>query len=344
MDKYLIRISITLVVVAASVLSLVSCDFETGSSANSHDADLGKKLFNDRRLSAAHDVSCASCHRADLHFSDGRTVSIGSKGKSGTRNSPSLLDSSRAFAFFWDGRETSLEHVVLQPFTNPVEMGLADMDQLADRLASRPEYSELLLRQGGSLRVDKVRLAAVISAYLGSLPPADGPGFRHLSGQAVLDDDALAGLALFNGKAECGTCHVFTRGNNTLADNQSHHTGIGFERVAGRIAPAIARLDEALATRTLGHAILSDWHVSELGKFTSSRRVEDLGAFRTPSLRNVARTAPYMHDGSVPTLEEALEREIYYRNLSRGTPIQLTVEEKRALLAFLHSLSDTNTP
>jgi cytochrome c peroxidase len=344
MEKSLIKRSITLTVMAASLLSLVSCRFEAASIVNPSDADLGKKIFNDRRLSAEHDVSCASCHRSALHFSDGRAVSLGSGGKSGTRNSPSLLDSSRALAFFWDGRETSLEHVVLQPFTNPVEMGLADMNQLADRLASRPEYSELLLRQGGSLRVDKARLAAVISAYLGSLPAADGPGFRHLSGQAVLDDEALAGLALFNGKAECGICHVFTRGNSTLTDNQSHHTGIGFEQVAGRIAPAIAHLDEALATRTLGHAILSDRRISELGKYTSSRRVEDLGAFRTPSLRNVARTAPYMHDGSVPTLEEALEREIYYRNLSRGTPIQLTVEEKRALLAFLRSLSDTPPP
>ncbi len=330
-------------VVATSFLSLFSCNFEV-ASINSSDAELGRKIFNDHELSAERDVSCASCHRPDLHFSDGRPVSIGSGGKPGTRNSPSLLDSSRSLAFFWDGRETSLGHVVIQPFINPVEMGLSDMKQLATRLASRPEYSELLFRGHGALQVDETRLAAVISAYLMSLPAPDGPGFRHLSEQTILDDEALAGLALFNGKAECGTCHVFTRGNNTLTDNQSHHTGIGFEQVAGRIAPAIAHLEEALATRTLGHAILSDRRISELGKFTSSRRAEDLGAFRTPSLRNVAGTAPYMHDGSVPTLEEALEREIYYRNLSRDTPIQLTVEEKRALLAFLHSLSDVATP
>jgi len=327
-----------------SVLSLVSCISESTQIIDASRIQLGENVFNDTRLSANNDVSCASCHLHEHSFTDGLAVPTGSGGESGTRNSPSLLDTGSATSFFWDGRETSLQDVVLQPFTNPVEMGLADVTQLTSRLASKPEYAALFYRQDGSMHLDQDRLASALSAYIRSFPAPDGPAFRHLAKETVLGDEALAGMALFNGKAECGTCHVFTRENATLTDNLSHHTGIGFERVAGSVAPTIVHLDKALASRPLGHAILSDRSISELGRFSSSRKVEDLGAFKTPSLRNVVRTAPYMHDGSVPTLEEALEREIYYRNLSRNTPIQLTVKEKQALLAFLHSLSDATVP
>lgn len=333
-----------MVVVLASFFSLVSCFSEPPSIAARSRIDLGRKIFHDARLSAHNDVSCSSCHLPEYFFSDARPVSIGSGGLSGTRNSPSLLETGKATSFFWDGREASLGDAVLQPFTNPVEMGLADMAQLATRLAAQPEYAALFNREGGVPQLDRERLASALVAYIGSLPGPDGPAFRHLTQGAILDEEALVGMTLFNGKAECGTCHLFNRGNTTLTDNRSHHTGIGFEQVAGNIASSVASLDDILASRPLGHTILADKHISELGSFTSSRRANDIGAFKTPSLRNVARTAPYMHDGSVPTLEEALEREIYYRNLSRGTPIQLTVREKQSLLAFLRALSDTSAP
>ncbi|MGN6223473.1 cytochrome-c peroxidase [Pseudoxanthomonas sp.] len=344
MDTILRKRSITLAAATALSLSLSSCFTGAIPSADRSLVELGREVFNDRRLSANNDVSCASCHLSEHSFADGHIVSIGTGKRSGTRNSPSLLDTGKAASFFWDGRETSLREVVLQPFTNPVEMGLTDMEQLAVLLASRPEYAAFLRHHNGATQLDQDRLASALSAYIGSLPAPDGPAFRHLAQETVLDEQALAGMALFNGKAECGTCHVFNRENTTLTDNKSHHTGIGFEQVAGNISSALDHLDEVLVSQPLGHAVLSDSRVSELGKFSFSRKVEDLGAFRTPSLRNVARTAPYMHDGSVPTLEEALEREIYYRNLSRSTPIHLTVEEKQALLAFLHALSDDAEP
>jgi cytochrome c peroxidase len=307
---------------------------------------LGQRLFEDPQLSADGRLSCAGCHASALRFTDGRPVSIGVGGAQGTRNAPSVNDVGLMTSFFWDGRETRLEDVVLQPFTNPVEMGLADRAALIARVSQGREYRRLLASAYGDDRVEAGRLVAALSAYLRSLPLTPTRYDLHRASEpgAALSADEAAGLALFAGKAGCADCHRLEGAPAALTDNRFHHTGVGFEQVAGNVAAMLQQLDELQRQRKpIGEAVLASPQIAQLGRFAATRRSADLGAFRTPSLRDVASTAPYMHDGSIASLAEAVEREIYYRSLARGRPISLTVEEQRQLLAFLQTLS-TPTP
>lgn len=320
---------------------LLGCSHETATTEESQIA-LGRRIFHDKSLSADGRVSCASCHIAERQFSDGRAVSIGVHGRSGTRNAPSLLDVNTASHLFWDGREEQLEHAVLQPFTNPVEMGLRDIDELLARLRNDATYGMApgTYNEAPSVSKDTRQVATALRAYLHTLRSPTSRFQRHLNTKAVesLSSDELQGLALFRGKAECGGCHRLEGARPSLTDQRFHHTGVGFEQVAGGVASLAEQLP-TLSKRKLAERILADRAVAELGRFAVSRRPQDLGAFRTPSLYNVADTAPYMHDGSIATLEEAVEREIYYRSLARGRPISLTVEERRQIVAFLRTLS-----
>ncbi|MEG2578272.1 MAG: cytochrome c peroxidase [Glutamicibacter sp.] len=327
----------------ASLLILAGCSQpampEKSASAR---VALGKALFFDSSLSADGKISCASCHVASKAFTDGRTVSIGVNGKAGTRNATGLAEVRLHTALFWDGREAQLTQAVLQPFTNPNEMGLADLQTLVDQINAQGNYAALTRNGFGDPELDSARLAETIGAYLRSLPMSPTRYDLSISAPSVLNIDESAGLALFKGKAACATCHHLTGTPVTLTDDQYHHTGIGFEQIGGDVVRLLDQLDEARRRgRPIGEVVLSDETVAELGRFAVTRRPTELGAFRTPSLRNVALTAPYMHDGSIPTLKEAVEREIYYRSLTQGRSINLTVEEQRQLVAFLGALTAT---
>lgn len=323
------------------LLTLAGCN-SPGSSSGDFAAKvmLGKQLFSDPGLSADRQVSCATCHDPKRYFTQTAATSVGAHGKTGTRNAPSLLDTPHARAFFWDGREAMLQQAVLQPFTNPVEMGLPDTNALLQRVRMNPDYVSSF-EQIFDRAPDKTGIADALSTYISSLPAAKSSYHRSLHGRERLSEDEEIGLALFQGKAGCGECHHLADAPPTPTDHTYHHTGIGFDKVAGHIAPMLVKLDALQQQgKPIGVAILSDSEVAELGRFAVTRKPSDLGAFRTPSLRNVAVTAPYMHDGSVPTLSAAVDQEIYYRSLARGRQINLTVEEKRQLLAFLSALTD----
>lgn len=303
---------------------------------------LGKEIFHDRNLSIDGSVSCASCHQPRRYFTDGLATATGAQGARGTRNVPSLLDVPLVTSFFWDGRESRLDEVVLQPFTNMVEMGLPDHDALVALMVGRPAYRQLVKNAFGDEAIDADRIAQALMAHLRALPvnPTRFDLYTQSNGTSGLSGDEIAGLSLFKGKAACTDCHNLDGSPAALTDHLFHHTGIGYERVAGNISEMVRQLD-ALERKSLplGQAILTDVDIAELGRFASTRRPSDLGAFRTPSLRNVALTVPYMHDGSVVSLEGAVEREIYYRSLARGRPISLTVEEQSQLVAFLKALT-----
>lgn len=306
---------------------------------------LGRALFFDRTLSADGRVSCADCHDPHRSFSDARDVSVGIHGYRGTRNAPDLRDALRYTSLFWDGREHALETVVLQPFTNTREMGLADLAALEQRVNAQPRYRRWTGVGHVPGRLDAQMIAHGLVQYLRSLPLPPTRYDRSLADPSVLDDDERAGLTLFAGKAACAECHLLTGTPALLTDQRFHHAGIGFEQVAGNVVAMLARMDAArTAQRSLGDLILAEQDIAGLGRFAITQRPVDLGAFRTPSLRNVARTAPYMHDGSVATLEQAVEREIYYRSLGQGRAVNLTVTEQRQLTAFLHALSTDDPP
>jgi cytochrome c peroxidase len=305
---------------------------------------LGQKIFSDKQFSSDGSTSCSSCHDPKQAFTDSRVVSVGVHHAAGTRNAPSLSHIAETHAFFWDGREQRLATVVLQPFTNPVEMGLLDTGTLVRRVDHDPSYQTAFAKAfADDNTVTEENISASLAAYLSSLPQGNSryDAFVASHGRAGLNPDERAGLSLFDGKAGCSQCHLLQGPHPTFTDELFHHTGVGYDRIAGNIAPLIAKLNSpAVRSQALGHILLTNQDVSELGRFAVTQQPVDLGAFRTPSLRNVVHTAPYMHDGSVPTLQAAVEREIYYRSLQRGHPIQLTVPEQKQLLAFLGTLSD----
>lgn len=317
-------------------LLAAACDQPTTAAdpaaADARWGSLGERLFNDKSLSSDGRTSCASCHRPGQAFTDALATSVGVHGRTGTRNAPSLLDVAELPHFFWDGRESNLETVVLQPMTNPVEMGLASTEELVRRLERSAQYAEAFKPLGG---ISGAAAAKALAAYLRTLRSGDSAYDRFVAGDRnALGPDEQAGLALFTGKAACNECHVLQAPRARLTDDRFHHLGVNDDAIAGKVATLIPRI----ADRTrIGQIVLTETDVAGLGHFVASRQPADLAAFRTPSLRNVALTAPYMHDGSVGTLEKAVEQEIYYRGLTRGR-ISMTVEERRQLLALLRHL------
>jgi cytochrome c peroxidase len=324
-------------VVLQAVLAACAPADDASTQRDSGLAQVGERLFNDPRLGADGRTSCASCHIASLGFSDGKPVSVGAFGRVGTRNAPSLLGLRDEQLLFWDGREKSLSVAVMQPFFNPQEMGHERLDSALRTVASLPEYREVF---GDDVREHEV--AAALIAYLHSLGTHDSAfDLATRAGDlSTLGDDAVRGMRLFQGKAQCAGCHLLDGPNPPLSDGRFHHASVGFQRIAGNIRTLQQKVDAARAAGIpSGRVVLTDQDVAELGRFAITGRPQDLGAFRTPSLRNVARTAPYMHDGSVATLEQAIEHELYYRGLATGQPIKLTVEEQRQLASFLRTLA-----
>ncbi len=307
-------------------------------------ATLGEKLFFDERLSVDGTVACANCHVPSSAFSDGKPVAVGVRRKHGSRNTPSVLGVAGAQIFSWEGRRTSLRDQVLDPFTNPFEMGLRDTKHLEARLGEISEYLELFAdafrgSEGATITAERVALA--LAAYLETLPPANSAfsRFQRDPTRHPLDAQQQRGLEIFRGKAQCAECHSL--GADPARDSQFHHSGIGWAQIQYDLPRLRREVDEAaLEGSNLGARIAADRQWADLGRYVVTRDPKDIGVFRVPSLRNVAVTSPYMHDGSVATLDEAVRYEIYYRSLSTGKQLRLGVEEQAALVRFLESLTD----
>lgn len=307
--------------------------------------ELGRRLFFDARLSADGKVSCATCHDPELAFADGKVVAEGIGGKLGSRNSPTLLNAMFTPNQFWDGRAGTLEEQAIQPLTNPLEMGNASHDEVVARLRLLPEYrGEFQSVFGGEVNIVRVGLA--IAAYERTLIAADSPFDRFLHGQTdAISDEAKRGFALFRGRARCSRCHTFNDAMPFFTDFQYHNTGVAanhpnFDGLSRQAFNAIetknaGEVIERLATQPGG---------DELGRVRFSHVVFDIGAFRTPTLRNVALTAPYFHDGSAKTLTDVVR---FYsaggkENIAREwdlDPLALDEDEQRDLVAFLESLT-----
>lgn len=297
---------------------------------------LGKALFFERRLSASNALSCASCHQPDKAFTDGLPVSSGYPGTALFRNTPTLLNVAHVKAVYWDGRMSGadLGSVVRDHLTEPFFMA-ADGRLLIERMKQVPEYVELF-RAAYGVEPDFGTILKALAAYIGSLnsPPASFDLFVK-GDEKSLSADAIAGKKLFEGQAGCADCHpapLFT-------DHQFHDLGL-------RTVPTFLDDPERHVTfrrffRGLGtpnYRNLAD----DAGHFVVAFQERDRGAFRTPSLRDVGRTAPYMHDGRFRTLEDVIE--FYDRgggvNQRAGLkPLTLTADEKRQVLAFLKALS-----
>lgn len=278
-------------------------------------AALGKKLFSEKILSLDSSVSCASCHKPAFAFADSSAFSKGIGGKLTARNTPSVLNMKNRPYYFWDGRAASLDIQSLMPIENPDEMGLPIADAV-ERLNRSATYRNLFLKIFKQMP-NRENLAAALSAYEQTLETVDSRFDDWSNGMGKLSAAEERGRQLFIGpKAKCFDCHA-----------QEDFTTDGF--------------------RNIGLFDGITW--KDAGLYNITGKEEDKGKFKTPGLRNVAVTAPYMHNGLFPTLERVID---YYNDPSQFVktpvnidpllqkPLGLTAREKKDLVAFLKSLTD----
>lgn len=298
---------------------------------------LGRRLYFDKRLSKDGNVSCATCHDPAKGFADGKKVSEGIGGKKGARNAPTVLNAIFYEFQFWDGRAASLEEQAKGPMINPVEMGMGSHDDVV-KAVTIPEYQPEFQRIfGRAPNIDDV--AAAIATFERTVLSGDSAFDRFQAGdKAALSASAQRGWELWNGKARCNTCHPFGDVTPNFSDNKFHNIGVAAK---GRDFASIAR-QAASVTDPAQLAFHPDY--TELGRFIATRQPKDIGAFKTPGLRDIALTAPYMHDGSEATLLDVI---VFYDKggepnpyLDGGiVPLKLTDQEKQDLVAFMEALT-----
>ena len=317
---------------------------------------LGKKIFNDKRFSSTGEVSCANCHEAEKAFTDGPLqVSEGIKKFTGTRNAPTVVNSAYFTRLFWDGRSPSLEDQALHPFVNPVEMGLKDHNPILAIVRSDPDYvqafKQVFAKSGAAITMTEVTqaIAAFERTQISGNSPFDRYYFR--GEENALTSAQKRGLDLFVNQGRCVSCHVIEQTQALFIDNRFHNVGIGINAIQKDVPDLAGAFLKSRATKSeVDVKVLTDKRTSELGRLAVTRRFDDIGAFKTPTLRNIAVTAPYMHDGSLNTLHDVL---LHYNNggvtkegdpvndfLSGGIrPLKLTDAELEDLEAFLEALT-----
>jgi cytochrome c peroxidase len=281
---------------------------------------LGRKLFFDVRLSGDDTVSCATCHNPQLSFTDGLPGSKGIGKKIGRRNAPTVLNSAYYTTYFWDGRAASLEAQAGFPIANPDEMGQSH-ELSIKKFEKIPEYKkEFELVYGpGRLTIEKIENA--LASYERTLESGDSAFDRYYFGgdKTAMSPEAIRGLAIFKDKnrGNCVTCHTIQEKFATFSDGKFHNLGAGLN---------------------------SKGELTDLGRYEQTKIEADKGAFRTPDLRNVAKTAPYMHDGSLKTLKDVVD---FYDGGGTSNPgldkeikeLKLSERERQDLVAFLESLT-----
>ncbi|WP_414450023.1 cytochrome-c peroxidase [Burkholderia sp. 22PA0099] len=301
----------------------------------------GRRLFFDQRLSRNGTVSCATCHVPERAFSDGRPLAIGVDAQIGSRKTPSLLNVALETSEFWDGRRKTLEQQALDPIVNPREHGLGDLNALTRLIRHDPEYKRAFERiLGVNHKPDATDAAHALASFERTLLAGGSrfDRFQYGGDTTALTEAEQRGLQLFQGRAQCVTCHTIGHDGATFNDGEFHTLGIGFSKIES-VLDRTARKVVAADPNELDKLIISDADVAELGRFNVTKEPADIGKFKTPSLRNVALIAPYMHDGSVKTLEDAVEMEVYFRGAEAQHPMILTPLERADIVAFLRSLT-----
>lgn len=276
---------------------------------------LGRWLYFDKRLSADGTIACATCHKPENAFSETTPVSTGIRGQKGGRKAPSFVNQAWTLTpfFFWDGRAASLEEQALGPVANPIEMGNTVEVMLAT-LKGIPSYPGYFKQAFGDENVTKERVAKAIADYERTRMSGSSPWDKWKAGDEKAVSQAVKnGSNLFFGKALCMTCHL---GPN-FTDGQFHNLGVGWDAAAAKFK------DE--------------------GRSKISGKAADTGAFKTPTVRDVAKHAPFMHDGSVATLKDVVE---HYNKGGNANPhldprmvkLNLSATEVDELVAFMEAL------
>ena len=282
---------------------------------------LGRWLFFDTRLSADNTIACATCHRPQHAFSEPTPVSIGIGGQKGGRKAPSFVNQAWTTLphFFWDGRAASLEEQAGGPMINPIEMGNKNHEVVVAKIAEIKSYAKYFREAFGTEEVTIERITKAIADYERTRMSGNSPWDRWRAGDRdAVSNEVKQGHRLFFGTAFCNNCHL---GQN-FTDSKFHDLGVGWDRKAKKFV--------------------------DVGRYAVTKNEADTGAFKTPSLRDVSKRAPYMHDGSIKTLREVVE---FYskggepnpyldRKIDRRFAEQLDFSEEQitALVKFMEAL------
>jgi cytochrome c peroxidase len=292
-------------------LGLLPLIFPADNPYTAEKVELGRALFYDTRLSVDSKVSCANCHMPKFAFGDGLIVSEGFQGMTGRRNAPTVINRAYSLAQFWDGRAATLEEQVKGPIENPVEMNHSH-DGAIRRLRAVPGYVAWFEKVFGTREFTIDHVAKAVATFERTILSGNSPYDRYKAGDVkAMTSSQIRGMKLFFGKAKCDECH---EGVN-FTSNAFHNLGVG-----------------------------ADKKEPDEGRFEVTKDPKDWGAFKTPTLREIARTAPYMHDGSLKTLEEVVD--FYDRggiaNKNKDVkifPLRLSPREKKDLVEFMKALS-----
>ena len=286
---------------------------------------LGQTLFRETRLSADGTISCASCHDPANAFSDRKPFSFGVNNQMGGRNAPTVLNAAFHPVQFWDGRAATLEEQAGGPIANPVEMNLPH-DVAASRLQEDVTYRAAFEKAFGPGPITIEKITKAIASFERTLV-SGGSAFdlyQYGGDASALSPAAIRGLAIFRGpqRGNCATCHLLGEHDALFTDGKFHSVGAG-------LSP--------------------QGEVTDAGRFAVTKVEADRGAFRTPTLRNIARTAPYMHDGSLKTLRQVVDFYVgggsSHANLDQEIrPLKLNATDRADLVAFLESLSGAESP
>lgn len=289
-------------------VGLPDFDQPADNIATTEKISLGKRLFFDKNLSIDRTVSCASCHDPEQHWTNGEKYGTGVGGAEGTRNVPSLENVAFYRNLFWDGRARSLEKQVLGPLFNETEMGMPNESAVLQRIREDANYPNLFaaaFEDGVTIN----NLAKAVAAFERTIFSGSTPYDRYMAGdKTAMSPAAVRGLKVFNNRGNCGNCHLAP----TFHDHGFYNLGVGM-----------------------------DMDAPDLGRFHITKLEVSKGKFKTTALRNIAKTAPYMHDGSVETLEEVVD--LYdqggirnrYLSFEFRDKLRLTKRQKSDLVVFL---------
>lgn len=273
--------------------------------------DLGRMLYFDPRLSGSNWISCMTCHNPGLGWGDGLPRPLGHGQKELDRHSPTIINSGYFEVQFWDGRAKSLEEQALGPIGSQVEMK-QDLGELVKELEAIPGYVRLFKKVFPKEGIKKATIAKAIGTYERSVVSKNAPYDKYFAGdKSAMSASALNGMKLFFGKAKCSICH----NGPAFTDSRFHNIGVK------------------------QHGPLKE----DLGRYNVTKEDFDKGAFKTPGLRHITRSAPYMHDGSEATLEEVIEfydrgGDVAENRSPFITPLGLATQEKKDLVEFMKAL------
>jgi len=313
------------VVRISAPLGLPPVPFPADNPLTEETIALGRRLYYDTALSVDNTVSCATCHMPAMGFADGKRVSNGVGGKVGVRNAPSVLNAAYFSQQFWDGRAPSLEKQAEGPVTNPVEMAHS-LHGVVQRLSQDPSYVTAFEKTFGPGPINYQKVEKCIASFERTALSGNSAFDRYYYGHdaTAMTASQVRGLEVFRDpkKGNCESCHTIGEKSALFTDNKFHNIGVGF--VNGE--------------------------TTDKGRSLVTKNVQDTGAFRTPTLRNVELTAPYMHDGSLKDMKQVMD---FYIGAGNSNPYLdkeihsldfLSRQERDDLLEFMRALNGTLPP